>query len=76
MKAERRVECVVSCFLKVHRIDLHPENNPVFSKHNQIPSILQAVEVWHLQTLHQLPPLIALWIMTPSVIPAGDNGSH
>lgn len=52
------------------------KNNLVFSKHNQIPSILQAVEVWHLQNLHHREPLIALWIMTPSVIPAGDNGSH
>lgn len=52
------------------------KNNPVFSKHNQIPSILQAFEVWHLQNLHHHQPLIALWIMTPSVIPAGDSGSH
>lgn len=51
------------------------KNNPVFSKHTRIPSILQAVEVWHLQTLHH-KPLIALWIMTPLVIPAGNSGSH
>lgn len=45
-------------------------------KCGKISSTLQAAGVWHLLNRLHHEPVIALWIMTPSVIPSGDNGPH